>query len=252
MVEDAEQQHHQDRPDAAQRDETEAVVIVPLRAADGRHADAQRHDKRHGDGPGRDAAGIERDGEKLLRGKQRQHKQQRIRAQQALCQRDAEQNAQHGQRQKDAHADGDCPDQHIVRDRRDLVCQYLQVRLRDGDDRPERERHEHDQQHLFALRQRLADALAERGHGHLGAELEKPHADDQQHGAGQKQRQRADLHRDERDAQHQHDQGDGQHARERFLNFFFQFFIHTVAVALLSWGGFGDRCTTASQSVRCG
>lgn len=52
----------------------------------------------------------------------------------------------------------------------------------------------------------------------------------------QKQRQRADLHRDERDAQHQHDQRDRQDAGERFLNFFFQLFIHTVAVVLLSRG----------------
>ena len=52
------------------------------------------------------------------------------------------------------------------------------------------------------------------GAADFGAELEKAHAEDQQHGAGQKQRQRADLHRDERDAQHQHDQRDRQDAGE--------------------------------------
>ena len=134
MVEDAEQQHHQDRPDAAQRDQTEAVVIVPLRGAQRRHADAQRHDKRYGDRPRRDAAGVKRDGEKILRGKQRQRKQQRVRDQQTLCQRRAMEDAQHGQRQKDAYADGDCPDQDVVGDGRDLICQHLQIRLRYRDD----------------------------------------------------------------------------------------------------------------------
>ena len=253
MVEDAEQQHHQDRPDAAQRDQTEAVVIVPLRGAQRRHADAQRHDKRHGDRPRRDAAGVKRDGEKILRGKQRQRKQQRVRDQQTLCQRRAIEDAQHGQRQKDAYADGDCPDQDVVGDGRDLICQHLQIRLCDGDDRTERKRHEHDQNDLFTFCQRLADTLAERGHGHFGAELEKTHAEDQQHGAGQKQRQRADLHRDERDAQHQHDQRDRQDAGERFLYFFFQLFIHTVAVVLLSRGDSGslhDRIAVRQARLR--
>ena len=51
----------------------------------------------------------------------------------------------------------------------------------------------------------------------------------------------------------EHDQGDGQHARERFLDFFFQLFIHTVAVVLLSRGDSGslhDRIAARQARLR--
>ena len=60
-VENAEQQDREHRADAAQRDETEAVVLCAAVAADRRKTDTERHDERNSDRAGGDAARVERD-----------------------------------------------------------------------------------------------------------------------------------------------------------------------------------------------
>ena len=68
VVEDAQQQHHQDGSDAAQRDKAEAVVGAVLVAAGGGKTDTQRQDEGDGHRAGGDAARVKRDGNKVRRG----------------------------------------------------------------------------------------------------------------------------------------------------------------------------------------
>ena len=47
-----------------------------------------------------------------------------------------EANAQHGYGEEHPNADCHCPDQYLAGNRGHLICQYLQIRLRNGDNRP--------------------------------------------------------------------------------------------------------------------
>ena len=65
VVEDAQQQYHQDGSDAAQRDKAEAVVGAVLVAAGSGKTDTQRQDEGDGHRAGGAAARVKRDGNKV-------------------------------------------------------------------------------------------------------------------------------------------------------------------------------------------
>ena len=106
IIDDAEDHDGQNGADGRERNETEAVVCRMAVAADGRDADAERHDERHGHGAGRHAAGIERDGEKFRRDKERQKKHDGVASDKQRRQRDGKQHAQ--KRHDEEHADTAC------------------------------------------------------------------------------------------------------------------------------------------------
>ena len=93
LVDRAQQQHRRDRPNGTQTDKAERVRLRVFVGTDRRHADAERHDERHGHRPGRHAAGIERDGEKLRRDKERQKKHDGVASDKQRRQRDRKQHA---------------------------------------------------------------------------------------------------------------------------------------------------------------
>ncbi len=87
------------------RHEAEAVRLGVFVASDGRHADAERHDERHGHRPRRHAAGVERDRRACSRSdhKRRPQRSMAIKAQQQPCAaRSRTENAHHAQHQKAA------------------------------------------------------------------------------------------------------------------------------------------------------
>ena len=64
MVYESQDQHGQYRADGAKPDQTEAILLRAVVAADGGYADAHRHDERYGHRACRHTAGIKRDSEK--------------------------------------------------------------------------------------------------------------------------------------------------------------------------------------------
>ena len=149
VVDKAEDQHRKNRPDGAERDQTEAIGFRVLVASDGGHADAERHDERHRHRAGRDAAGVKRDRKKVLVGKGSQSEDHSIKENQKPLQWDPEQNAQHTDRQEQSDADGDGDDQNGRVDLRNVFGQHLQVRLRNGNDYAEHKAQDQDHAQLF-------------------------------------------------------------------------------------------------------
>jgi len=65
------------------------------------------------------------------------------------------------------------------------------------------------------------DTFAERRHRHLSTQLEKCHADDQHERSDQKQGNGSGLHRHDKNAEQQHNDGDGKNGAYRFVEFLF-------------------------------
>ena len=125
LVDRAQQQHRRDRPDGTQPDKAERVRFRIFVGTDGRNANAERHDERHGHRPGRHAAGVKRNGENALIGQECSQKHQHIKHDQQQLQRNAEQNAHHAEHQEDAHADGDGQNEDRFVNLRHVGCQHL-------------------------------------------------------------------------------------------------------------------------------
>ena len=78
IVEDAEQENHHDRTDAAKGDQSEAVAgAVPVTSRGG-ETDADCHDKWYRHRTGRHATGVERDRDEISGRDEREQKQQCI------------------------------------------------------------------------------------------------------------------------------------------------------------------------------
>ena len=220
LIDRAQQQHRRDRPDGAQADKAERVRLRVFVRTNGRNAHAERHDKRHGHRAGRHAAGVKRDGENALIGQKRGQKHQRIEHDQQQPQRNAEQNAHHAEHQEDAHADGDSQNEDRLIDLRHVGRQHLQIGLghRNGD--AQQEADDQDQPELPRFCQLRAHVVADPAHGHLCAEREKPHAQNE-HGCRQHEREHQScIHRHEHEADRQHDQTDRQNGGRSLLQFF--------------------------------
>lgn len=128
------QQHNGDNGShGAERDKAEAVGTGVFIVSHGGHADAQRHDERHGDRPGGDAAGVESHGQKGIRRAEGQNENNDVAHQQHPGQGDFPPDADQGQGQEHAHAQCHGQDQRHVGNAGDLVGQHLQVRLGNGD-----------------------------------------------------------------------------------------------------------------------
>ena len=112
-------------------------------------------------------------------------------------------------------------DQYIVGDGSDLICQHLQIRFGNRDDRAHEKANEHGRPQFISLDHPAADALAKWGHCQFGAKLKDAHSDDEQHGPDQKQQQGPSFHRDDRRAQQKDDDGDRQNAGQGFPGFLF-------------------------------
>ena len=221
MIEDAEQHDHQNRSDAAERDETEAVIRVVPGAQNGRKADAEGHDKGNGHGSCGDAAGIKGNGKKIIRNKDRQKEQQKVENRQHTAERNPVQNAQNRNRGKNTYACSDRPDEDRIGNGSDLIGKDLQIRLRDGDDCTHEKTDQKNEWLALAADNSAADSLTERRHGEFSTQLEQSHSKDQQEGAGQKQRDGADFHGNQCEAENQYNCGDRKDAGKRFSCFFF-------------------------------
>ena len=97
-VKEPENEHREDRPDGAERHETKAVGLRAAVASDVRYAETEREDERHGHRSGRHAAGVERDGEKVLIRKRREREYDRVAHEQHPAQADTVKDAHHAKR----------------------------------------------------------------------------------------------------------------------------------------------------------
>ena len=108
VIEKAEDEHREYRPDRAQRDKAEAVGLGGAVASYHRNAKPHCEDKRHRHRPGGDAAGVERDAQIIAVGERGQHEDERIAGYEQPSEACAGEDAQHAHRHEksDAHADG--------------------------------------------------------------------------------------------------------------------------------------------------
>ena len=93
-VNEAQNQHGDNRPHGTKGNQAETVVGGVAVAPDGGNTDTEGHDKRNGHRPGRDAAGIERHRQKVRRRKKRKDKQQSVGGNQHGTQSHAQQDTQ--------------------------------------------------------------------------------------------------------------------------------------------------------------
>ena len=229
---DAQQQNGQDGADRTEGHEAEAVVRRVTVASDGGHTDTQRHDEGHRDGAGGHAAGVKGDGQELFGHEGRQHEDQPVEHDEELGQRDAQQHAQEGHDEEEAHARRDREDERHVGDGGDLVGQDLQVRLGDGDEEAQRKPHPDDEGDAAAPGQHRAHPLAHGAHAHLGTQGKEHDAHDDHGRTQQKAEQDAGGDRRDGKAEHQHDRHDGQHGLQCFEQFFPQFGKRTFAYSV--------------------
>ena len=220
FVDRTEQQHRKDRPDRAQTDEAEAVRLGIFVASNGRNADAECHDERHGHRPRCHAAGVERDGEDALIRQKRRGKDDGVKYDQHRAQRDRKENAHHAQHQKEADADRNSQNQHRRVNLRHVACEHLQIGLRHCDGNAEGEAHGQDERQLARFRQLGAHVVADAAHRHVRAQREEPHTEDQ-HGCGDHERKhQSRIYRHEHKADRHNDQADGQDGGGGFFQLF--------------------------------
>ena len=99
--------------------------------------------------------------------------------------------------------------------------QHGEIRFRDRDKCPD-EKSDDDPIDRFLKRyDRFSDAFPHWLHRHVGTKRKQSHADDQQHGAGQKQQDRSQRHRSDGCAQQQYDERDRQYGGKSFIDLFF-------------------------------
>ena len=224
-IADAQQQHRQNGADGAQGDEAEAVAGGVGIASGGGDAQAQGHDKGHGDGPGGHAAGIEGHGDKVPRSQGGQQKDYAVEHQQQPPQGDGQADAQGGHHQEEANAHRHGEDEHQIVDGGHLLGQHLEVRLGHGGKHAQEEIAHHGQQKEFAAAHGHAHDLAHGDHGHVHPHGEQPHPADQQHCAEEKQHQNGAVQRSHGDRQQQDNGSDGQHRGHRLLDLFHKLMI---------------------------
>ena len=216
----AKQHDRKHRPDRAQGNEAEAVRLGIFVASNGRNADAECHDERHGHRPRCHAAGVERDGEDTLIRQKRRGKDDGVKYDQHRAQRDRKENAHHAQHQKEADADRNGQDQHRCVDLRHVAREHLQIRLRHRDGDAEGEAHGQDERQLARFRQLGAHVVADAAHRHVRAQREEPHAENQ-HGRGDHEREhQSRVYRHEHKADRHNDQADGQDGGGGFFQLF--------------------------------
>ena len=243
MVENAEEHHHENGADAAEGDQTEAVVAAVLAGADTGKADAEGHDEGNGHGTGGDAAGIKGHRQKVFRDEEGQKEQENVEHQQHACERDPEENAEHGNGCEYTDPGGDGPDQDRIRNGSHLIGQNLQIRLGDGDECADEKADEGRNGDTLLTNDPAADALAERRHGDFRTQLEEPHSDDEQHGTHKEQCDRPDAHGDHGHAQDEHDDGDGKYTGEGFSGFLFKLLVHGTPADVMWTNMAGGRRT---------
>ena len=141
VKDDPEREHGDDGPDARESDETEGIVLAVLIASDGGNTDAQRHNEGHGHRPRRHAARVKRHRPKFIRNEDTQDECRDIKDDEQHGEADAEHDAEHRDREEDAHSHRDRDNEQIVAELRhflcnggDLLCEDLQIGLRDRHD----------------------------------------------------------------------------------------------------------------------
>ena len=126
------------------------------------------------------------------------------------------------QEDADTHCHGE--DERHIGDGGDLFRKHGEIRLRNGDEHSENEAQDQRDPELFGLAHLNADPFAEGRHGHAGAQREQCHPKNQHDRPEEEQDQNAGVQRRDRDAQHQDNGEDRDHAADRFQKFFFQLF----------------------------
>ena len=129
-------------------------------------------------------------------------------------------DAEHGDAEEDPHADRDGHDEQVVaerrllRDRRHLFREDLQVRLRDRDDDPNDERDERDQPNFSGLRNGDPDLLADHEQRHVRSLRKEPHPHDQQDDSNQKEYEIPRIERRKCERKRNDDERDGKDRSE--------------------------------------
>ena len=239
IIEQPQDHNSQDRPYAANGHNAEIVVVL---AFDAGKARPQGHDEGDGDGAGGDAAGIEGHRQKFIGDKDGKQEHQAVQHDQGVLEGKPQPRPQHGQDQEDPHPGGHSQDDGQVRHRRNLPGQHLQIRLRDGHREANEEKDEHSRRDFRGTAQLAAHLLPHGHHGHVRAQGEEPHAQNQQGGSQQEKHQGADGHRSQGEGQQQDDDGDGEDRRNGLQNFFFEFFLQWIHLSIISENqGFGKH-----------
>ena len=219
-VDQGQHHHRQDGADRTESHQAEAVLGGILVAADGGHAHAQGHDKGHGHGTRGDAAGVEGDGQEVLRYKEGQRKHEDVEHDQHPVQGNAEQDAQHGDHQKNAHAHGHSAHQRGVGHAGHLLGQHLKIRLRHGDDDADQKADSRYNPELSGAGHGGAHPFSDGGHGGVSAQGKQADAQNHHHRADQKGQQRLGGDGRNSKAEDQHDHRNGDHGGQGFPELF--------------------------------
>ena len=163
--ENTQKQHRGHRADGAQRHQTEAVLLTFPVAQNPGDTHAQCHNERDCDWAGGDAAGIKSQRQQrqfvIHRKQQCQGEQQHIKQHEKLGKGFAKHDFQNGGKQEQSHADAHGVNQHrAVHHRAHLICQHLQIRLRNGNQHP---------QHKTDRKQKPQLSLPGKSRAHMGA-----------------------------------------------------------------------------------
>jgi len=133
LIEKAQPHHGQDGADGAQRHQAKAVRRRVFVAANGGHADAHGHDEGHRHGPCGHAARIKGHAQIVDVGQKGQRKDGGVKKDEQPAQRDAKQDAQHADAQKQPHAHRHRDNEHRRVDVGHIDSQHLEVWLRNRD-----------------------------------------------------------------------------------------------------------------------
>ena len=220
VEDDAEDEDGEDGADGAEGHKAEAVVRRVAVRTDGRDTDAQSHDEGNGHGTRGDAAGVKGYGKELLRHEGGQKEDGCIEDHQQPGERDAQQHAQEGHDEEEAHAHGHREDEGHVGDGGHLVRKHLQIRLRDGDEEAQQEACPDDEEDVLAAGEHGTDPFAHRRHAHLRAQREEHDADDDHGRTQQKAEQDARGNGGDAETEDQHDGRDGQDGLKRLQQLF--------------------------------
>ena len=219
----AKHKHGYYRPYWAERNKAEAILLSVLVGSYRCRANAQRHYERHGHGAGCNAAGIERNGKEFLGNEYRHDEYCSIETDKQIIKRYFEHDAQHGNHKKYAHAHGYRDYNRHIWNVRDLLCQYLKVRLGNGYDYSNNKANEGNEPQLSWTGYSGTYFAADRRHCKVSTQREQPHAQNKHYCANYKGNKNVGGHRHNGEAQHEYNGRYRQDRGKRFLQLFIKY-----------------------------
>ena len=213
--------------DGTQGNQTERIILAPVIAQNMGNTDTQRHDKRHGNGAGGNAAGIKGHGKQRFiaidHQKQCHSKQKHVKQHQNCSQRFAEHDLQNGHHQECANTKAHgIHQQCAIHNGADLTRKDLQIRLRNGDQHTQHKADAQQQSQLFLFGKTGTYVTSHRCHSKVSAQVEQSDSENQHkctYAECDQFRSRKLKGKDRQQCNKVHDRGDRQGRNQRFDDF---------------------------------